>query len=303
MSSKFMQTMKERKIQPRDEYYTLLSDIEAEMKEHPGAFKDKVIYCNCDNPRYSKFFEYFAVNFETLGLRELITTHYIQPEKAANGKRATVSSYKGGSGADLDNILNSLTITEVDGDGSFDSAASIEQLQRADIVISNPPFSRWRDYFELLIDHKVDYLIVGINLALTYKTVIPHIVAGDIRVSDSRIRNFKVPGSDKHEKIAANWYTSLPRHKPRAPLTLTAKYDPAINKVYDKVESKLSRRDSYGSINVDRVKDIPADYYGEMGVPITFFEKHDTRQFEILDNIKPLLDGKERFQRLIIKRI
>lgn len=276
-----------------DEYYTLMKDIEAEMQNHPGALKGKIVYCNCDNPQHSKFFEYFAVNFEMLELKELITTHYVQPDEIANGDRAIVSSYKGGAGAELDNILNSLTITEVEGSGSFDSAASIEQLKRADIVISNPPFSRWRDYFKLLNDHKVDYLIVGPVTNVSSVVLIPYLHAGKVRVSDSRLQEFEMPGSDKTASVGCYWYTSLPRQTPRKPLTLTAKYDPEVNKKYD----------DYGAVNVDKVKDIPGDYYGEMGVPITFFGKHDERQFRIIEIISPYINGKKKFQRMIIKRI
>lgn len=276
-----------------DEYYTLLKDIEKEMKGRTGELKGKIVYCNCDNPVHSKFFEYFAVNFEMLGLKELITTHYVQPDDIAKGERATVSSYKGGAGADLKTILNSLTITDVDGNGSFDSAASIEQLKRADIVISNPPYSLWRDYFALLIDHNVDYLIVGPVANIARVAVMPNLTAGKLRVSDNIINKFIVPGSDETVSVTSYWYTSLPHQTPRKPLTLTAQYDPKVNAKYD----------NYEAINVDRVKDIPGDYYGEIGVPISFIDKHDERQFKIITAIRPIINGKVKFGRMIIKRI
>ena len=252
------QNLQAAKATKNDEFYTLYEDIEAELKHYTGVLKGKVIYCNCDTLRISNFIRYFIDQFEELGIKRLIATGY-NPS---------------GHGFYLGMVAERIIIRTLKGDGAFASDECVALLKKADIVISNPPFSLFPEYINLLLKYRKDFLIVGNRNAVTYKSVFPLIKSNKIRIGARGMNSkfsFRTP-DDELKTVPACWFTTLKSNDRKSPLELTASYNPA----------KYPRYDNYSAINVNRVEDIPGDYCGVMGVPITFIGKYNPEQFEII---------------------
>lgn len=288
------------KFNKKDEFYTQLSDIEKEMVHYTKHFKDKVIYCNSDNPEYSYFWKYFYDNFESLGLKGLYAT-YLSEESYSwffDGK---------------DVVKNKL-----DGNGDFRSEECKGILEKSDIVITNPPFSLFREFIALIDECEKDFLVICNINAITYKEIFALIQANKcwLGVCFGRgISGFIVPKEyelygtetkilDNGDRIISPnncmWLTSLDNEKRHQPIELT--------KVYAGHEDEYPHFDNYDGINVNKTQHIPMDYMGAMGVPITFLNKFDPDQFEIIkfrkgDDDKDLrVNGKAPYFRILIRR-
>ncbi|MDD2766344.1 MAG: adenine-specific methyltransferase EcoRI family protein [Candidatus Moranbacteria bacterium] len=339
----------------KDEFYTQLVDIEKELKHYKSQFRGKVVYCNCDDPFESNFFKYFASNFKELGLKRLIATSY-KPSPIANTElvlqpslllgyedkivrqpvepkgRPKVTANKfiinevddiDGDGAfDLRDIAEQLKVNKnnewlpLKGEGDFRSKESIELLKQADIVVTNPPFSLFREYISQLVEYNKKFLIIGNVNSITYKECFKLIKDNKLWLGasiHSGDREFQVPDdyplnaassridSDGKKYIrvkGVRWFTNLDYEERHENLVLYKTYIP---KEYPKY-------DNYDGINVDKTADIPVDYNGAIGVPITFLDKYNPEQFEIVkfrkgDNDKDLvINGKSPYFRIIIKK-
>lgn len=291
-----------------DEFYTLLPDIERELKHYKDQFHNKVVYCNCDDPFESNFFKYFAANFKALGLKRLIATSY-KPSPVANtqlglfGDDKTLEPKKGRPKVNANKfIIND--VGDLDGDGAFDlkdvakqlkanknnewspledegdfrSPESIELLKQADIVVTNPPFSLFRKYVDQLIEYKKNFLIIGNDNARTYINIFKYIQKNKLWSGYGKVKEFMQPDGTIKKFGNVGWYTNLDTTKRYEPLTLYKKY---AAKEYPKYVN-------YDAIEVSKVSDIPIDYKKEMGVPITFLDKYNPNQFEILGSSKTL---------------
>lgn len=298
----------------KDEFYTQLSDIEKEMRYYKKHFKGKTVLCNCDDPFESKFFEFFVKRFKAFGLKKLIATCYatspimgqqlslfdVEPEaKPGKPYKAVVTKVydKTGDGyVDMFDVKelflsgeNELTMLE--GDGDYRSPECVALLDEADIVCTNPPFSKFRDYVALLMEHDKDFIIIGNVNALTYKEFFPYLKNNKVWLGasiHSGDRAFWVP--DDYPMEASNcgideetgrkfirvkgvrWFTTLDHRQRHEGLDLYKRYTP----------EEYPKYDNYDAINVDVTKEIPCDYAGEMGVPITFMDKYSPDQFEII---------------------
>lgn len=298
-----------------DEFYTQLSLIESELKHYKGHFKGKVVLCNCDDPYESNFFKYFAINFNSLGLKKLIATCYatspiIYTQIDLFGDEIVVGKEEGKKKpykieitevtdenqdgrvdlADVEYLLrnrkNALTLLQ--GDGDFRSAECVELLKQADIVVTNPPFSLFREYIAQLEEHQKKYTIIGNMNAVTYKEIFPMIAENRLwlgyncghfwfAVPDTyevKATDFKIDENGQKWRRMGNicFFTNLDIEKRHEDMTLFRKYSPDVYPKYD----------NYDAINVDKTVDIPCDYYGVMGVPITFLDKYNPDQFEIV---------------------
>jgi hypothetical protein len=290
-----------------DEFYTQLSDIEKELKRYKEQFRGKTVLCNCDDPRVSKFFYFFYSRFHTLGLKRIISTCYknLNPDLFSQNldEQAVYCVYDGKDRAD-DKFTNYDTFTKqnewgvLKGDGDFRSAECIELLKQADIVCTNPPFSLFREYVAQLVEYEKKFLIIGNVNAISYKEIFslfkdnkiwmgPSIHSGDREfllpknfiVDESRINshNYRVDekGNCYLRVMGIRWFTNLDVSTRHEKLDLYKKYTPEEYPHYD----------NYDAINVDKVAEIPMDYDGAMGVPITFLDKYNPEQFEIIDGI------------------
>lgn len=308
------------KATKNDEFYTQLEDIENELKYYKDYFKGKVVYCNCDgflNEEKSNFFVYFSLNYEFLGLKGLICTKY-----NPNGKGRKYEYYgdlNGNNYPDEEEIFTS----DLEGDGDFRSEECIEILKKCDIVCTNPPFSLFRQYVAQLFEYKKDFLIIGNVNAISYKEVFPLIKENKMWLGVSSFNKgmyFGVPddytyadtykfdrernGKKVMRVSSICWFTNLDHKKRHEELVLYKKYN----------EEEYPKYDNYDAIEVSKVTDIPMDYYGVMGVPITFLDKYCPEQFEIVGQMMttkvtefnfgyPYIDGKKKFARVLIKRI
>lgn len=299
-----------------DEFYTRLEDIEAELQHYKHHFKDKVVYCNCDDPEVSNFFKYFSQNFNSLGLKKLITSCYrnSDPEVRTTGTSNTAVWLEyNGEHFDEHNVGTILThenveIHEFAGDGDFRSNESIELLKQADIVVTNPPFSLFREFVAQMVKYDKKFLILGSMNAIKYKDIAPLLINNSLWLGHEQgDMAFSVPKSyepretrywqdDNGQKWRSfgnmNWYTNMDFSKRHEDIVLTKHYTPEEYPTYD----------NYDAINVDKVKDIPLDYDGVMGVPITIMTKHSPEQFEICGILpNPNINGKEFYTRMLIK--
>lgn len=300
-----------------DEFYTHISDIEKEMKNYRDEFKDAVVLCNCDDPEYSNFWRYFHLNFEYLGLKKLITTHYHASEPTYK------MEYEGGN--DVDITVGKITPLMQNGD--FRSPECVELLREATIVVTNPPFSLFREYVAQLIEYDKKFAIIGNMNATTYKEIFPlirdnkvwygvSITSGDrmFYVPDDYPLNASACGVDEDGRRfirvkGVRWFTNLDNQKRHEPLDLIETYNP----------TKYPKFDNYDAINVDKTLNIPVDYDGLMGVPITFMDKYCPEQFELIDGIGrysvmhneetkkagkylSMVNGKAKYFRIIIRR-
>ena len=291
-SKKLNRNLHNAKEAKDDEFFTQLSDIERELRHYKDHFRGKVVYLNCDDPRVSNFFHYFSYNFGKLGLKKLIATSY-RSEDANNfskqdSNHAIHLEYSGDLNGNNVPDIEEIGIRPLLGDGDFRSAESIELLKQADIVVTNPPFSLFREFVMQLIEHDKKFIVVGSQNAITYKEVSKLIrenkiwlgfKSGDMafRVPDHyearATRHWVDDNGDSWRSLGnACWFTNLDIAKRHEDLILYKNYLPASYPKYV----------NYDAIEVGRTADIPIDYPGEMGVPITFLDKFNPAQFEIV---------------------
>ena len=344
-----------------DEFYTRMTDIEHELVHYRDHFKGKVVLCNCDDPFESNFFKYFALNFNRLGLKRLIATCYngspiaggeYQPSlfdddvdkdtgRHRKAYKAVVNVFRdttGDGGLDMDDIRNLLDsgeneLTELHGDGiygagDFRSHECLDLLDEADVVVTNPPFSLFREYVATLMEHDKRFVIVGNQNAITYKEAFPLLRDDRLWLGYNKVKEFVVPSADHPERgnivtdgkggLIAKfgnicWYTNLDIKKRHEDLLLYRRYkeDP----------SRYPHYDNYDAIEVSKVKYIPEDYWGVMGVPITFMDKYNPDQFDIVGcsesegrgfsnglwdpaskTAQPIIDGHKVYKRLFVRR-
>ena len=334
-----------------DEFYTQLCDIEDEMRYYKEQFAGKTIFCNCDDPYESNFFKYFALNFNHLKLKKLIATCYDSSpiaftqlslfdcgktlpnknRKAYKIEITEVNDYNADGAVDLADVKYLLqnrenTLTLLNGDGDFRSDECVELLKQADIVVTNPPFSLFREYVAQIIEAGKDFIMIGNTNALTYKEIFKLFKENKIRtgntkfnvgmyfyVSDSYNQYHKIEDGRKMVRVSTScWFTTLPVKKHNEYLTCYKRYSP----------EEYPKYDNYDAINVDKYTDIPYDYDGCMGVPVTFLDKYNPEQFEILGlaasagykpeivgipflgnkDARPLVNGKNTYARIFIRR-
>ncbi|OIP60078.1 MAG: modification methylase [Ignavibacteria bacterium CG2_30_36_16] len=283
----------------QDEFYTQLSDIEKELKHYKKHFRDKTVYCNCDDPRVSNFFHYFSYNYEKLGLKKFITTCFKSQEmdlySQNDSEQAIYLEYDGDKNGNFEPDQDEIGINPLKGDGDFHSKESIELLKQADIVVTNPPFSLFREYVTQLMEYEKKFVIIGNKNAITYKEIFRWIKENKMWVGNTPMSTdllFDVPEDFAKELVAtkkegsgykivdgvikgraqAVWFTNMDIAKRHEDLILYQKYNEEDYPFYD----------NYNAINVDKTKDIPVDFNGVMGVPITFLDKHNPDQFDIL---------------------
>ena len=301
----------------KDEFYTQLTDIEKELRHYRQHFQGKTVLCNCDDPFESNFFKYFVLNFNRLGLKKLIATCYTgspianqqlslfdilgesvekTEEKPYKAVVTTVYDKTGDGGVDMLDVAELFKsgeneLTELQGDGDFRSPECLALMKEADIVVTNPPFSLFREYVATLVEHNKKFIIIGNINAVTYKEFFPLIMNNKVWIGPSvhsGDRAFYVPddyplsaagcGIDevtgrKYIRVKGiRWFTNLDIKQRHEEMILVKKYSPELNQKYD----------NYDAINVDSTADIPCDYAGVMGVPITFLDKYCPDQFEII---------------------
>jgi hypothetical protein len=259
----------------KDEFYTRLEDIEREIRHYKEQFRDKVVYCNCDDPRISNFFHYFSYNFEKLGIKKLITTCYKNQQvdlfSTYNSEKSIYLEYQGDTNSNRIPDLDEIDVNYLQGDGDFRSKESIELLKQCDIVVTNPPFSLFREYLSQLIEYDKQFLIIGNINSISYKECFELIKENKMWLGYNTVRHFQQPDGTIYETARSFWYTNLDIQKRHENLILYKKYTPEEYPTYD----------NYDAINVNHTTDIPMDYSGKMGVPITFLDKYNPNQFEI----------------------
>ncbi|MFZ2872939.1 MAG: adenine-specific methyltransferase EcoRI family protein [Phycisphaerales bacterium] len=293
------------KATKQDEFYTQLSDIEKELKHYStpqrNHFKGKTVLCNCDDPKVSNFFHFFAHNFHKLGLKRLITTCYKNADpdifSKHEGKRGLRLIYNGEQtpGGRIP-ALSKLDALPLEEDGDFRSAECLDLLKQADIVVTNPPFSLFREYIAQLVEHRKKFLVIGNQNAITYKDVFTLIQENRLWLGasiHSGDREFGVPDhyplnaagtrvdvdGNKFIRVkGVRWFTNLDYDERHDDLPLYAPYSRA----------KYPRYANYDAIEVGKTADIPVDYDGAMGVPITFLDKYNPDQFEIMGSSRAL---------------
>ena len=261
---KINKNLNKAKKEKNDEFYTLIEDIEKELIHYKEHLRDKVVFCNCDDPEWSNFWKYFILNFKDLGLKKLISTHYKEDNISSYGL-IFEGEYKS------DGTPNTKKF-ELKGNGDFKSEECIELLKECDIVITNPPFSLFRSYVALLLEHKKDFLIIGNQNAITYKEIFPLFKDDLLWMGYNFVKNFKKPDGTLQSFGNICWFTNIDIKKRHIELELTKKYN----------EKDFPKYDNYNIINVNKLTDIPSDYEGVMGVPITYIEKYNPKQFKIL---------------------
>ena len=307
-------------IAKQDEFYTQIADIEREMRHYTEHFKDKTIFCNCDDPITSNFWLYFELNFEKLGLKKLIATHY-ETDKPSYKLELMYD-------IDRDGKVNKRDIvkTTLKQNGDFRSQECIEIMKEADIVITNPPFSLFREYIAQLMQYDKKFIVIGSMNAITYKEIFPLIRDNKIwlgygfkggnayfSVSKQDTSNYANGVYNQETGLVkfrnCNWFTNLDIAKRHESIMLYRRYEEGLYRKYD----------NYDAINIDKLVEIPIDYYGIMGVPITYIAEYSPEQFEIIGmiagNIKglagitskigkdgPYIDGKLKYGRILIKR-
>lgn len=296
-----------------DEFYTQLTDVAKELMHYKAHFKDKIVLCNCDDPTWSAFWKYFHLNFAELGLKKLISTHYDREEATYK------MEYTGGD----DNDIEIGVKTPLEGNGDFRNKECLDLLDECDIVVTNPPFSLFREYVAVLMKHGKKFIIWGNNNAITYKEFFPLLKENKVwlgyianqtcvfRLSDEYIKwdekiTEQMNDGHKYGKCPAiSVFTNLDIQKRHEKIILWKTYTP----------EEYPKYDNYDAINVDKVSEIPCDYDGVMGVPITFLDKYNPEQFEItylaashgkipkgIENEAGCINGKWVYARIFIKK-
>ncbi len=328
----------------QNEFYTQMPDIENELKHYRKHFAGKTILCNCDDPYESNFFKYFAANFNEFGLKKLISTCYNgspisgneflfeemkqTPRKAYKVEITEMKDYNGDGRIDLEDVKLLLSqdkhvVKLLKGNGDFSSPECVEFLKEADIVVTNPPFTLFREYVPLLMKYNKKFIIMGDINKTTYKDIFPFIYNNQIwlgykygdqafRVPDDypdRKTRSWIDKNGKRWRSFGNicWFTNLEIPKRNEELILYKNYSP----------EKYPKYDNYDAIHIKKIEDIPCDYYGVMGVPVSFLHKHNPEQFEILGcsynygrpaewdkatNMNPSIKGNNTYKRLFIRR-
>jgi len=300
-----------------DEFYTRLEDIEKEMCHYREHFRGKVIYCNCDDPKESNFFRFFSLQFEFLGLKKLISTGY---KENGHGVAYIYEGDKNGNNLPDDSEIQTY---ELQGNGDFRSDECVKFLKEADVIVTNPPFSLFREVVAQLVAYDKKFLLLGNNNAITYKEIFPLIMQNKLWLGYSNNKTMEFVLSDSYEKWdriengkkigkvpAISWFTNLEHDHRNRPLDLAQRYDPRYYPKYD----------NYDAIECSKVMDIPRDYDGVIGVPITFLDKYCPTQFKIVGCTESegkgfsnglwlggvsqaLISGKRIYKRLFIKRV
>ena len=284
----------------KDEFYTQLSDIENELRHYKPHFRGKTVLCNCDDPRISNFFHYFAYQFEALGLKRLITTCYKNQDpdlfSTHDKERAVYLIYDGDKNGNRIPDPEEIGIRDLTGDGDFRSPECVELLKEADIVVTNPPFSLFREYLAQLIEYEKKFLILGSQNNVTYTDVFPLFMQNRIWLGyKTGDMAFKVPADSEPRETRywqdetgqkwrslgnICWFTNLEIKKRHEELILFRHYTP----------EEYPRYFNFDAIEVGRVENIPCDYEGLMGVPLTFLDKYNPEQFEIVGQSLELAD-------------
>jgi len=289
-----------------DRFFTQITDIENELHHYRKELKGKTVYVNCDGSVESNFRKHLMMAFDVYGLKRLIITTF-----KVDGSRASKYDITDGLDGDYRKLIKVTKPVKLKGDGDFRSDECIELLKQADVVIGNPPFSLFREYVAQIIAHKKKMIIVGNVNAVGFKEIFPLIQANKLWLGPSlsgRNPEFQVPDDyvittkasrvdekgNKFVKVTGvRWFTNLTHTK-------RTKEKLIMYKTYSKAE--YPKYDNYDAINVDKVKGIPLDYAGEMGVPVTFIDKFNPKQFEIITNVdRPFLNGKVIYKRIIIR--
>lgn len=289
-----------------DEFYTQYNDIAEELSNYTNHFENKIVFCNCDDPEYSKFWQYFETKFSQLKLKKLISTHY---NKDNSPSYALI--YEGEEDSKGNPVTQRIELKE---NGDFRSEESIAFLKESDIVVTNPPFSLFREYIAQLMEYEKKFLVIGNKNAITHKEIFPLIKNNKIWWGyTSPGSEFKTPNGSTTTKMKGlcRWFTNLD-HKIRHRQHIL---------LQDYNIDDYPKYDNYDAINVDKVSEIPSDYYEVMGVPITFMDKYCPEQFEIIgcsDNgavaedyklphfkkhNEPYINGKKAYKRIFIKFI
>jgi hypothetical protein len=284
--------LRESRKAKNDEFYTQLSTIENEVMHYREHFKDKTVYLNCDDPRESNFFHYFSYNFEKLGLKKLIASCYksqdfnlFSMDKKVD--KAVWLEYTGETDGGRIPTAEAIGVHNFNGDGDFRSEESIELLKQADIVVTNPPFSLFREFISLMMEHNKKFLLIGNSNAITYKEIFPLIKDNKLwmGINDGPF-DFIIPKNSPNKKFFEKdgkrlvkfgnitWWTNLEHNKRHKDIILYKKYKGN--------EKDYPKYDNYNAINVDKTQDIPLDYDGVMGVPISIIDKWNPEQFEII---------------------
>lgn len=325
MGKTLNRNLNKAKSSKKDEFYTQLTDIEKEMKHYKKHFKDKVVFCNCDDPRVSNFFHYFSYNFERLGLKKIIATCYKNQSmdlfSQNEAERAIYLEYEGDRNRNNVPDTEEIEVKPLKGDGDFRSKESIELLKQSDIVVTNPPFSLFREYVTQLIKYDKKFIVLGNQNAIIYAEIFPFIRENKLwlGVDNGGTKWFQVPddyeiktksriktenGKKYFSMGSIMWYTNLDTKKRHEELILYKRYNP----------EEYPKYDNYDAIEVSKYAEIPMDYEGVMGVPITFLDKYNPEQFEIIGSNRGIsqdpngiygrgsfLNGKETFKRLFIR--
>lgn len=299
MSNTNLKIAKKRKS---DEFYTLMEDIEKELRYYTESFEGKVVYCNCDNYQQSNFYKYFYYNFHYLKLKKLICTCFNADD---NGLYAI-----------YDGEIE--TTGKLNGDGDFRSEECIEYLKQADVVVTNPPFSLFREYVKQLMDYGKKFIIIGNTNAATYKEIFPYIKNNQLWVGVTNYNvgmHFYLPDNYEDYKVidengkkigrvsTSCWWTNIENKRRNEPIDLYKRYS----------FEDYPKYDGYDAINVDKVADIPMDYDGVMAVPITFLGHYNPTQFEIIGIANSaryignfpcltIINGKRIYNRILIKK-
>jgi len=290
------------KAAKKDEFYTRLEDIENELRHYRQHFKGKTVLCNCDDPRCSNFFRYFTLNFEVLGLKKVIATCYKNQDvdlfSQHKCERAVYQIYEGDKNNNRKVDDEEIEVRYLEGDGDFRSKECVALLEEADIVVTNPPFSLFREFIALLVKMEKRFLVLGNTNAIIYKEIFPLLMDGkmwlgvycgnmEFRVpqdSEPRVSRYWQDETGQKWRSLGNicWFTNLDHTKRHEEIPLFKKYSPQDYPTYV----------NFNAIEVPKVSDIPCDYNGLMGVPITFMDKFNPNQFEIVGQSLSLADMK-----------
>lgn len=253
------------KAAKNDEFYTQLTDVAKELMHYKKHFKDKIVFCNCDDPTWSAFWKYFHLNFAELGLKKLISTHYDREDATYK------MEYTGGD----DNDIEIGVKTPLEGNGDFRNQECLDLLDESDIVVTNPPFSCYRSFVSVLMEHKKNFLIIGNKNAITYKEFFPLLKENKVWIGYENPSEFMTPdGMTKKVQGLCRWFTNLDIPKRHENLILWKHYTPEEYPKFDELPDV---------INIDKVQNIPVGFDGLMAVPITFLDKYNPEQFEIID--------------------